>query len=157
MLFQEPIEIDGTFVDIFLLGDPAYPLMDWLMKGYTSSPRLTPEQESFNVYLSAARTTVEVAFGRLKSRWRVLLKRSDFHYTLSPYVIATCCALHNFCERENEAMIPTWTEEVGMLEQVHAQPAARPHSAAEASRSQRIRQSLTTYMAAHHPLRHREL
>lgn len=67
----------------FLLGDPAYPVMDWPMKGFTNSPSLTAEQES---YLSSARTTVELAFGRLKSRWRLLLKRSEFHYTFTPHV-----------------------------------------------------------------------
>lgn len=154
-MFQDPIEIDGTEVDFFLLGDPAYPLMNWLMKGFTSSPRLTPEQESFNVYLSAARTTVEVAFGRLKSRWKVLMKRSDYHYTLAPYVIATCCALHNFCKQEKEGL--NWTEEAEVLEQVPVQPVSQPHNAAEASGAQRIRQTLTSYMAAHYPLRRREL
>lgn len=64
---QGPREING--VNHFLLGDPAYPLMDWLIKGYTHSPRITPEQESFYVYLSSARTTVEIVFGRLKSHW----------------------------------------------------------------------------------------
>ncbi len=62
-------QIYGTSVNLFLLGDPAYPLMDWLIKGYTHSLYLTPEQESFNVFLSSARTTVEMAFGRLKSYW----------------------------------------------------------------------------------------
>ena len=58
---------------------------------------ITPEQESFNAYLSSARTTVEIAFGRLKSRWRVLMKLGVFHFSFTPKVIATCCALHNFC------------------------------------------------------------
>ncbi|XP_071371667.1 uncharacterized protein [Centroberyx affinis] len=89
--------IQGKPVRFFLLGDPAYPLMDWLM-GYTQSPALTPEQEFFNIHLSSARTAVEMAFGRLKSRWRVLLKHSDFHFTFSPCMVTTCCALHIFCE-----------------------------------------------------------
>ncbi len=44
---------------------------------------LTPERESFSIYLKAARTSVQRAFWRLKSRWWVLLKRSDFHFTFS--------------------------------------------------------------------------
>ena len=83
------------------------------------------------------------------------MKRSDYHYSLAPYVITTCCALHNFCEQEKEIL--NWTEEAEMLEQVPAQPAAQPHNAVEASGAQRIRQALTTYMAAHHPLRRRVL
>ncbi|CAL8383219.1 unnamed protein product [Gadus morhua 'NCC'] len=59
---KEPREINGVPINHFLLGDPAYPLMDWLMKGYIHSPNITP-QESFNVYLSSARTTVEISFG----------------------------------------------------------------------------------------------
>ena len=112
---QEPREIDGVSIGHFLLGDPAYPLMDWIMKGYTHSPNITPEQESFNVYLSSARTTVEIAFGRLKSRWRVLMKLGVFHFSFTPKVIATCCALHNFCENEKEVVNPNWSGEAATL------------------------------------------
>ncbi|KAJ8377984.1 hypothetical protein AAFF_G00249740 [Aldrovandia affinis] len=56
LLPKRDVQIEGKDVDFFLLGDPAYPLLDWLMKGYPQSPRLTPEEESFNVYLSSART-----------------------------------------------------------------------------------------------------
>ncbi|CAL8314474.1 unnamed protein product [Lota lota] len=86
-------EVQGKPVGLILLWDSG------LIRGYnTRSPAITPEQESFNVYLSAALTAAETAFARLKSRWAVLLKRSDLHYTFTPYVAATCYALHNFCE-----------------------------------------------------------
>ena len=52
-----------------IVGDPAYPPLDWMLKGWMKSPRLTPEQETFNVYLSSLRVGVEQAFGTLKSRW----------------------------------------------------------------------------------------
>nr|XP_054600475.1 uncharacterized protein LOC107372359 [Nothobranchius furzeri] len=115
---KRAVQIEGQDVDFFLLGDPAYPLMPWLMKGYLQSPRLTPQEESFNVYLSSARTTIEIAFGRLKSRFCVLLKRSDFHFTFTPYVVATCCALHNFCEMEKEHVNPRWAEEATSVERL---------------------------------------
>ncbi|KAJ8245206.1 hypothetical protein GJAV_G00273900 [Gymnothorax javanicus] len=38
LLPKEPQDINGTSVRLFLLGDPAYPLMDWLIKGYMRSP-----------------------------------------------------------------------------------------------------------------------
>lgn len=137
--FQEIQDINGTSVRLFLLEDPAYPLTDWLMKGYTRSPSLTPEQESLNAYLSCARTTIEMEFGRLKSRWRVLLKRCDFHYKFSPYAIATCCALHNFCEGKKETFHPIWSEEVASLEKDFPQPGIRNCSVSECSGAQAIR------------------
>ena len=150
---QEPREINGVPINHFLLGDPAYPLMDWLMKGYAHSPNITPEQESFNVYLSSARTTVEIAFGRLKSRWRVLLKRSDFHFTFTPHMICTCCALHNFCENEKESVNPNWTNEAATLASSMPQPGVRAFNTTDNAIGQRIRAALTDYLSANFPLR----
>ncbi|KAK0146637.1 Protein ALP1-like [Merluccius polli] len=137
---KEPREINH-----FLLGDPAYPLMDWLIKGYTHSPNITPEQE----------TTVEIAFGRLKSHWSVLLKRSDFHFTFTPHIITTCCALHNFCEDEKESVNPTWTEEAARLALDMPQPGVRAFNTSDNTTGQRIRTTLTDYLSANFPLRQR--
>uniref|UniRef100_A0A667WS05 DDE Tnp4 domain-containing protein n=1 Tax=Myripristis murdjan TaxID=586833 RepID=A0A667WS05_9TELE len=111
-LFSQCVKnIEGKDINLFIVGDPAYPLLDWLIKGYPNSPRLTPQQESFNVYLSSVRVGVEMAFGLLKSRWRVLLKRSDFHFSFAPTMIATCCVLHNFCQKERDYANSSWLEE----------------------------------------------
>lgn len=54
-----------------IIGDPAYPLLPWLMKNFTGA-NLKPEEDSFNAYMNSARVSVEIAFGRLKARWRRL-------------------------------------------------------------------------------------
>lgn len=53
-------------VPYIIIGDPAYPLLPWLIKGYPGA--VTVEQDSFNVYLNSARVVVEMAFGRLRGR-----------------------------------------------------------------------------------------
>ena len=63
---------------------------------------LSPEEENFNVRLSSARVSVEMAFGRLKSRWRILKKESDINYKFMPQVVAACCTLHNIIEENGD-------------------------------------------------------
>ncbi|KAL7395289.1 hypothetical protein ABVT39_013803 [Epinephelus coioides] len=96
-------EINGVQVPIMLLGDPAYPLRTWLLKGYTDSRALTDQQRYFNERHSRARMTVECAFGRLKGRWRCLGKRLDVDISSVPTIISACCTLHNICEKHGEA------------------------------------------------------
>ena len=55
----------GLPVPIVILGDPAYPLLSWLIKPY-SGVGLSAKQQKFNTRLSRARVVVECAFGRLK-------------------------------------------------------------------------------------------
>ncbi|KAK4880399.1 hypothetical protein RN001_008545 [Aquatica leii] len=90
--------VDHKFRDIFVkfLGNtrdvasslykhPAYPLMNWVMKDYSGTT--TSQQELFNVYLTCGPVFVEMTFGQLKARWRILLKRIDVHPTF------VCCLI----------------------------------------------------------------
>ncbi|CAM5150989.1 unnamed protein product [Natator depressus] len=63
---DQKITVGDVEMPIVILGDPAYPLMPWLMKPYTGS--LDSSQELFNYRLSKCRMVVECAFGRLKAR-----------------------------------------------------------------------------------------
>ncbi|XP_033111060.1 putative nuclease HARBI1, partial [Anneissia japonica] len=100
--------INGVQVPLMLLGDPAYPLHHWLMKGFPVRENITREQRRFNYRLSKARMVVERSFGMLKGRWRLLMKRNDSALRNISHMVLSCCILHNFCIEEGEVYNPEW-------------------------------------------------
>ncbi|RXM27741.1 hypothetical protein EOD39_10413 [Acipenser ruthenus] len=86
--------INGTEVPVVIIGDPAYPLRRWPMKGF---PRNTESNDEtiFNHRLSSAHMVVENAFGRLNGRWRRLSKWCNIDISLVSDVVIACCVLHN--------------------------------------------------------------
>ena len=79
-----------------LLGDSAFPFLPWLMKPYGNAIQ-TKEQRYFNYRLSRARMVVEGAFGQLKGRWRILLRKNECHSETLKLMSLACIILHNIC------------------------------------------------------------
>jgi hypothetical protein len=94
--------INGIEVPYCIIGDAAYPLKTWLLKPYRDNINTPAEEKYFNYRLSRARMTIECAFGRLKGRWRALLKRNDSHVAIMPSVVMASVILHNVCELRGE-------------------------------------------------------
>ena len=103
--------ISGKEIPLLVLGDPAYPLLSWLMKAFPDNSSLSCQQKTFNYCLSRARTVVEHVYGRLKGQWRCLLKRNVFIRDL-PKLVATCCVLHNVCEIHGETFDEEWMSDI---------------------------------------------
>ena len=66
--------IDGVQVPLLIVGDPAYSALPWLMKPYPKHADMTEEMQHYNYRRRRAHIVVENSFGRLKGRWRCLLK-----------------------------------------------------------------------------------
>ena len=105
-------KIGDTDVPIVILGDSAYPLLNWLMKPFPHKGALTQGQKKYNYKLSSARVVSENAFGRLKARWRCLSKRIDVAPENIPVLIIACCTLHNICEIHGDEFIDEWMSDM---------------------------------------------
>ena len=80
-------------VPLLIIGAPAYPLLEWLMKPYSDTGRLTSQQLTFNYRLSRACNVAENAFDCLKARWHCLLKCND-SYILNMFVSKLLLVAH---------------------------------------------------------------
>ena len=90
-----------------LLGDSAFPFLPWLLKPY-SGAILSKEERYFNYRLSRARMVVEGAFGLLKGRWRVLLRKSECQIETVKSMSLASIVLHNICIDLEDKPLKVW-------------------------------------------------
>uniref|UniRef100_A0A672YWA1 DDE Tnp4 domain-containing protein n=1 Tax=Sphaeramia orbicularis TaxID=375764 RepID=A0A672YWA1_9TELE len=135
--------IDGTHIPIL---PPSYGYQDFVnRKGWPSYVlQAVVDDRCISVHVG-----VEQTFGLLKAQFRVQQKRSDFHYTFVPKMIATCCGLHNFCQKEKDCGNTNWLDEMNTHQYPQPAQAANQNYLADNSRA---RQTMTTYMGRHFPL-----
>ncbi|CAI5997968.1 unnamed protein product [Closterium sp. NIES-64] len=66
---------------------------------------------TFNECIEKGTAVGKDAIGRLKGRWRILLRRAEGKLHELPRLVGACCALHNFLEQKGEAFDPDWAYE----------------------------------------------
>ncbi|CAI5464532.1 unnamed protein product [Closterium sp. Yama58-4] len=94
-----------------VIGLRSYPLLDWLLVPYAQSDSATWYQTTFNECIEKGTAVGKDAIGRLKGRWRILLRRAEGKLHELPRLVGACCALHNFLEQKGEAFDPEWAYE----------------------------------------------
>jgi hypothetical protein len=84
--------------DSYIIADSGYALSKDVIVPYRQNEINGEREIQFNNILSIMRMAVEKAFGRLKSRWRILLRYIDCRNNdRIAKIIQVCCILHNIC------------------------------------------------------------
>lgn len=137
---------DEDPIPVFLIGDPAYPLTQYLMKEYASGGS-TAQEQYYGYRLCTARNVIECSFGRLKSRFRVLKRPMDINLEDLPYVIYACFVLHHFFELHQESVCENLVQST-----IEYDREFQPHSASQLStccnevEGKKVRRILTKYL-----------
>lgn len=79
----------------YFVGDEAFPLTENIMRPYPVRD-LNNDKRIFNGRLSRARKTIECAFGRVSSKFRVLYSRMGCEPHKIETIVKATCILHNF-------------------------------------------------------------
>ena len=82
-------------------------------------------------------------FGKLKGRWRCLLKRLDFKLENVPYVVTACVILHNICALHGDDCLDEWID--------HSPTSTEATATSIGSlQASGVRIAITQYLASHY-------
>lgn len=97
----------------YLLGDPGFPISEFIIPTFDRRGGMEPGKSSFNTRHSRARDVVERMFGVVKGRWRILRKAMEIIDPAFATLLIECCfLLHNFCLRNGQACPQAWVDEM---------------------------------------------
>lgn len=82
-----------------IVGDNAYPLSLRILIPFSGAEYDDEANRTYNFYLSQMRIRIEMAFGLLTSKWRILRKTMNYSNEKNSQIIRVCTKLHNYCIR----------------------------------------------------------
>ena len=100
-----PDKVEGLPLTRYVVGDNAYTPTEHVLVPFSGSEKEEPEKDVYNYHLSQLRIRIEMCFGRLVSKWRILKAPLcvKVKMLLVGRIIYCCTRQHNFCINEGDA------------------------------------------------------
>lgn len=89
----------------YIIGDNAYICSEHLLTPFSGDQRNDARKDAFNFYLSQVRIRIEMAFGLLTTKWRILRRPLQVKLKYAGKVLLCVARLHNFCINEREFQV----------------------------------------------------
>ena len=97
------------------IGDSAFPRFPCLLQGFSTNTNNSKEK-LYNLKFKSARVVTENAYEMLKSRWRILYKKTEMKTYNLKHIVMAWVMLHNLCIARNDPSNPRWRLTVEELE-----------------------------------------
>ena len=86
----------------YIVGDNAYICTESLLTPYAGAEQRNESvKDTYNFYLSQLRIRIEMSFGLLTNKWRILRRPLQVKLKNTGKVFMCLCRLHNYCIDEN--------------------------------------------------------
>ena len=93
--------LDALPEGFHVVADNAYPLSRKILIPFTSAQFVGGEDyhQTYNFYLSQMRIRIEMSFGLLTTKWKILRKTMNYSNEKNAQIVRVCAKLHNYCIR----------------------------------------------------------
>ncbi|XP_008104054.1 uncharacterized protein LOC103278110 [Anolis carolinensis] len=138
------LTIGNVEIPPLILADASYPLKRWLMTPFTDN--LDPSKRRFNSRLEDCKKIAELAFGRLKGRWKCLATRLEVSEDNIIPVVVGCVVLHNICENRGHDLVDALcSEDQSVFDQAPEGLLSFPTSLEDQQNGMLVRDTLANY------------
>jgi DDE superfamily endonuclease len=97
-----PDLINNLPIGHYVIGDNAYVCSEKLLTPYSGDSKNDKTKDTYNFYVSQLRMRIEMAFGLLTAKWRILRSPLQVRVKNIGKLFVSITRLHNFCINERE-------------------------------------------------------
>jgi len=97
--------------EYFIIGDNAYQLSNKVLIPFSGSEKHQTYKRTYNFYLSQLRIRIEMAFGRLTTKWRIFRRQLDCSIEKNSQICRVAAKLHNFVIDNDTVRFPPAAED----------------------------------------------